>query len=51
VPLLLRGPGIGKGVFGRRVHTADIASTLCHILGIEYPTGNIGAPLFEAIAH
>jgi predicted AlkP superfamily pyrophosphatase or phosphodiesterase len=51
VPLLLRGPGIGKGVFGRRVHTADIASTLCHILGIEYPTGNVGEPLFEAIAH
>jgi len=49
VPLLLRGPGIAKGVYGRRVHTADIASTLCHLLGIEYPTGNIGEPLIEAL--
>ncbi len=49
VPLLLRGPGITKGVYGRRVHTADIASTLCHLLGVEYPTGNVGQPLFEAL--
>lgn len=49
VPLLLRGPGIAKGVFGRRVHTADIASTLCHILGVEYPSGNLGEPLREAL--
>jgi arylsulfatase A-like enzyme len=49
VPLLLRGPGITRGVYGRRVHTADIASTLCHLLGVEYPTGNIGQPLLEAL--
>ncbi len=49
VPLLLRGPGITKGVYGRRVHTADIASTLCHLLSIEYPTGNVGEPLREAL--
>ncbi len=49
VPILLRGPGITKGIFGRHVHTADIASTLCHLLGIEYPTGNIGHPLSEAL--
>ena len=50
VPLLLHGPGIQAGTYGRSVATADIASTLCHLLGIEYPTGNVGTPLREALA-
>lgn len=49
VPILMRGPGIRSGRFSRNVATADIAPTLCSILGIEYPTGCVGHPLFEAI--
>lgn len=49
VPILLRGPGVNRGSFLRRVTTADIASSLCHLLHVEYPTGNMGQPLFEAI--
>lgn len=49
VPLLLRGPGINKGIYTRRVATADIAPTLSLLLGIEYPSGNQGKPLSEAI--
>jgi len=49
VPILMRGPGINRGKFSNRVHTADIASTLCQLLGIEYPTGNVGRPLVDAL--
>lgn len=45
VPLLVRGPGIAPGSYVQTVYTSDIASTLCHLLGIEYPTGNVGHPL------
>lgn len=49
VPLLFHGPGITPGRFPRRVYTMDIASSVCTILGIEYPTGNIGSPLVEML--
>lgn len=49
VPIVMRGPGLKPGKYTRRVATADIASTLCHLLGIEYPTGNVGLPLSEAL--
>lgn len=49
VPIIFRGAGVAKGAFVRRVATADIAPTLSRILGIEYPTGNLGKPLSEAI--
>jgi hypothetical protein len=49
VPILMRGPGITRGRFTRTVATADIASTLSILLGIEVPSGSIGHPLYEAI--
>lgn len=49
VPLLLHGPGVMPGHYGRHVYTRDIASTVCMILGIEYPTGNMGTPLEEML--
>ncbi|HVT14387.1 MAG TPA: alkaline phosphatase family protein [Fimbriimonadaceae bacterium] len=49
VPLLIHGSGVVSGRYGRHVYTRDIASTVCAILGIEYPTGNMGSPLFEML--
>jgi predicted AlkP superfamily pyrophosphatase or phosphodiesterase len=49
VPLLLRGPGIRAGLFGRRVGTPDIAPTLSQILRIEQPSGCMGQVLREAV--
>jgi predicted AlkP superfamily pyrophosphatase or phosphodiesterase len=49
VPLLLSGFGVKPGKFGRTVGIPDIASTLCRILGVEQPTGNVGSPLYEAL--
>ncbi|AIE87603.1 alkaline phosphatase family protein [Fimbriimonas ginsengisoli] len=49
VPIIFRGAGISRGVFTRRVATADIAPTLAHLLGIELPSGNVGRVLGEAI--
>ena len=49
VPILIAGHGISRGVEAKRVYTRDIAPTLCEILGIEYPTGNMGLPLLNAI--
>lgn len=50
IPIVLAGKGIRAGHFGRRAATYDIASTLSYLLGTEYPSGNIGKPLYEAIA-
>ena len=49
VPLLLWGPGIQGGCFHRRVTTMDIAPTLSQVLGIGYPSGSLGSPLYEAL--
>lgn len=49
VPILLHGPGIQTGKYFRRVHTQDIASTVCSLLGIENPSGNTGKLLFESL--
>jgi len=45
VPIVLRAKAARPGRYMQRVYTADIAPTLCQILGIEYPTGNVGRPL------
>jgi arylsulfatase A-like enzyme len=45
VPILIHAAGIKPGRYSETVHTSDIASTLSHLLGIEYPTGNVGHPL------
>ncbi len=48
VPILTRWGGQKAQVVGRRVYTHDIASTLSILLGVEYPSGNVGQPLYEA---
>ena len=50
VPILLGGFGIKRGINNETVHVVDIASTLCRLLGIELPTGNVGHPLVNALA-
>ncbi|HSR68477.1 MAG TPA: alkaline phosphatase family protein [Acidobacteriota bacterium] len=49
VPILLRGPGLKKGTFYRKVDPLDIVPTLCQVLGIAYPAGATGEPLWEAL--
>ncbi len=49
VPILTHWAGQKAGRVARRVYTHDIASTLCTLLGIEYPSGNVGRPLNEAL--
>jgi predicted AlkP superfamily pyrophosphatase or phosphodiesterase len=49
VPLLIYGNGINSGKTLRAVNITDIASTICQILNIPYPNGNIGNPIAEAL--
>lgn len=49
VPILTHWAGQKPQQVGRRVYTHDIASTLSILLGIEYPSGNVGKPLTEAL--
>ena len=49
VPILTHWGGQRAGRVARRVYTHDIATTLCTLLGIEYPSGNVGQPLSEAL--
>ena len=49
VPILTHWGGQKPQKVGRRVYTHDIASTLSILLGIEYPSGNVGQPLYEAL--
>jgi len=49
VPILTRWGGQKAARVARRVYTHDIASTLSTLLGIEYPSGNVGEPLREAL--
>lgn len=49
VPLLFYGKGINPGSTLRTVHITDIAATICQLLNIPYPNGNIGEPISEVI--
>lgn len=49
VPIVLSGFGIAPGVWAERVSPADIAPTLCTLLGIEYPSGCDGTILKPAL--
>ena len=49
VPILFRAKGIKPGIYLNRVHTSDIAPTICRLLGIEVPSGNVGVPLVDTI--
>ncbi len=49
IPILTHWGGQKAQKVSRRVYTHDIASTLSTLLGIEYPSGNVGRPLSEAL--
>jgi len=49
VPILIRARGIKPGNYLNRVYTSGIAPTLCRLLGIESPSGNVGVPLVDTI--
>jgi predicted AlkP superfamily pyrophosphatase or phosphodiesterase len=49
VPIMTHWGGQKAAKVARRVYTHDIASTLSTLLGIEYPSGNVGQPLQEAL--
>ncbi len=51
VPFLLYGWGVKPGQTFQRTHIADIAPTICAILGILEPSGCIGNPVQDAIRH
>ncbi len=48
VPMIFMGPGLREGTFYERVTLNDIAPTLSAILGIQLPSGSVGAVLDEA---
>jgi arylsulfatase A-like enzyme len=49
VPIVLEGPGIRAGIVYRRASPADIAPTLCQLLGIPPPAASVGEVLGEAL--
>ncbi len=49
VPILIAGPGIRSGVWADPVSPADIAPTLCALLGIEDPSACDGTILKSAL--
>lgn len=49
VPILFRAKGIKPGVYTKRVFTSGIAPTLSCLLGLTYPTGNVGNPLVDEL--
>jgi arylsulfatase A-like enzyme len=49
IPFVLMGWGINKGVLHRNVYMSDIAPTICSLLRIQMPSGNVGNAVGEAI--
>jgi predicted AlkP superfamily pyrophosphatase or phosphodiesterase len=49
VPILIAGPGIRAGIWADPVSPADIAPTLCALLGIEMPSACDGTILKAAL--
>lgn len=49
VPILIAGPGIRAGIWPETVSPADIAPTLCNLLGIEFPSACDGVILKSAL--
>jgi predicted AlkP superfamily pyrophosphatase or phosphodiesterase len=45
VPIMIAGPGIGRGTVDTRVAPHDLAPTICNYLGIAAPSGSVGQPL------
>lgn len=51
VPFLLFGKGVQQGYTARRTEIPDIAPTICSLLGVAFPNGSTGEPVYEAIDH
>ncbi|WP_158961777.1 alkaline phosphatase PafA [Myroides fluvii] len=49
IPAVFLGWGVKPGKTTRQTHMTDIAPTIAQILKIEFPNGNIGTPIQEAI--
>lgn len=49
VPLIFMGWGIQQGESNKEYNMTDIAPTLAALLRIQFPSGNIGNPITEAI--
>ena len=49
IPLLFMGWGIKNGESNKEYNMTDIAPTLSALLHIQFPSGNIGNPITEAI--
>jgi len=49
VPLIIAGKGIRSGSYATEASPADIAPTLCSLLGVEFPAGREGRVLVEAL--
>jgi hypothetical protein len=49
VPLIIVGEGVRSGSYATEASPADIAPTLCSLLGIEFPAGREGRVLVEAL--
>lgn len=50
-PLIFFGNGIRRGSSSERTEIIDIAPTISALLGISFPNGNTGKPLFEMLDH
>ncbi|MGS0748577.1 alkaline phosphatase PafA [Halpernia sp. GG3] len=49
IPLLFMGWGIQKGESNKDYNMTDIAPTICSLLHIQFPSGNIGNPIIEVL--
>jgi predicted AlkP superfamily pyrophosphatase or phosphodiesterase len=49
IPLIFMGWGIAKGESNKEYHMTDISPTICALLKIQFPSGNIGNPIVEVI--
>jgi predicted AlkP superfamily pyrophosphatase or phosphodiesterase len=49
IPLIFMGWGIKKGESNRDYNMTDIAPTICALLKIQFPSGNIGNPIVEVL--
>jgi len=49
IPLIFMGWGFKPGESNKEYHMTDIAPTLSALLRIQFPSGNIGTPIVEAL--
>ena len=49
VPFLLYGKGVKKGSTVERTEIDDIAPTIAALLGIAFPNGTTGTPVYQAL--